>query len=79
MAPTITGRPLHQDIDRALQNAAQKWHRKSQLRKEEHQQKLDSTGYQEMRKQLNQTNFLPPLDADNTKANIYYIKKRFMR
>ncbi|KAH7110517.1 FluG domain-containing protein [Dactylonectria estremocensis] len=72
-------RPLHQDIDRALQNAAQKWHRKSQLRKEEHQQKLDSTGYQALRKQLNQTSFLPPLDADNTRANTYYIKKRFMK
>ncbi|KAH7160546.1 FluG domain-containing protein [Dactylonectria estremocensis] len=55
------------------------FHRKSQLRKEEHQQKLDSTGYQAMRKQLNQMSFLPPLDADNTKANIYYIKKRFMK
>lgn len=79
MAPVITRRPPHQDIACAVQNAAKKWHRKSQLRKEEHQQKLDPGDYRAMREQLNQTKFIAPLDADNTKANIYYIKKRFMR
>lgn len=32
-----------------------------------------------MQRQLNKTKFLTPIDADTTQANIYYIKKRFMR
>ncbi|KAF2191764.1 hypothetical protein K469DRAFT_804577 [Zopfia rhizophila CBS 207.26] len=32
-----------------------------------------------MRKKLSRTKFIPPLDADTTQANIYYIKKRFIR
>lgn len=32
-----------------------------------------------MQKELNNTKFLQPLDADTTKANIYHIRRRFMR
>jgi hypothetical protein len=79
MAPVLARRPLHQDIIHALQDAAKKRHRDTQIRKEEQKWKVDSIGYQAMRDRLNQTSFIPPLDADNTRANIYYIKKKFMR
>ncbi|KAI5455793.1 hypothetical protein BGZ63DRAFT_409706 [Mariannaea sp. PMI_226] len=79
MAPVLARRPLHQDIVHALQDAAKKRHRDSQIRKEEEKWKVDSIGYQAMRERLNETSFIAPLDADNTKANIYYIKKKFMR
>ncbi|KAK0615146.1 hypothetical protein B0T17DRAFT_541194 [Bombardia bombarda] len=79
MAPVLARRPLHQDIVHALQDAAKKRHRDSQVRKEEEKWKVNSIGYQAMRERLNETSFIPPLDADNTRANIYYIKKKFMR
>jgi hypothetical protein len=37
---------------------------------------LTKDEYQRAREELNNTSFLPPLDADNTKASIYYIRKR---
>ncbi|KAJ6436177.1 ribosomal protein s17 [Purpureocillium lavendulum] len=40
---------------------------------------LGAQGYHDLRKELNETEFLPPIDADTTKANIYYIRKRFAR
>ena len=44
-------------------------------------EKKDATGteYQELRAKLNKKKFLAPLDADNTRASIYYIKMKFIR
>lgn len=35
--------------------------------------------YQLMRADLNNTHFLQPMDADNTKASIHYIRQKFSR
>jgi hypothetical protein len=44
-------------------------------------QKKDASGadYQELRAELNKKKFLAPLDSDNTRASIYYIKMKFIR
>ena len=39
---------------------------------------LSGEDYQMMEAVLNNKQFLQPLDADNTKASIYYIRQKFM-
>jgi hypothetical protein len=70
---------LHQEILRSLQNAARKRLGDRRARKSARRNTLGARGYHNMRKQLNDTKFLAPIDARTTQANIYYIKKRFMR
>ncbi|KAG5748063.1 hypothetical protein H9Q70_009255 [Fusarium xylarioides] len=79
MAPHPTRRRLHEDVTNALQNAAKRRHADTQRRKEEQRFTLNAQGYRQLRTQLNEKEFLSPLDADTTKANIFYIKKKFMR
>jgi len=78
MSPSIT-QGFHPDILNALQNAARKRIQNSRLRDEQQTAKPSAQGYHKMRNRLNKTKFIPPIDADTTQANIYYIKKRFMR
>ena len=40
---------------------------------------LDREDYQIIEVVLNNKQFLQPLDADNTKASIYYIRQKFMK
>ena len=40
---------------------------------------LSGEDYRLMEVDLNNKQFLQPLDADNTKASIYYIRQKFMR
>jgi hypothetical protein len=40
---------------------------------------LSGEDYQVMEVDLNNKQFLQPLDADNTKASIYYIGQKFIR
>jgi hypothetical protein len=40
---------------------------------------LSGEDYQMMEVVLNNKQFLQPLDANNTKASIYYIRKKFMK
>ena len=40
---------------------------------------LSGEDYQMMEVVLNNKQFLQPLDADNTKASIYYIRQKFMK
>ncbi|KAL3952360.1 hypothetical protein ACCO45_012303 [Purpureocillium lilacinum] len=68
---------IHHDITAALQTAARRRHRQTLVRKEAQSGHLGARGYHDLRKELNETEFLPPVDADTTKANIYYIRKRF--
>ncbi|KAJ6437937.1 cell cycle control protein cwf16 [Purpureocillium lavendulum] len=70
---------LHRDIQGALQDAARRRHRAALLRKKAQSSHRGAQGYHDLRKELNETEFLPPIDADTTKANIYYIRKRFAR
>ncbi|KAF2185422.1 hypothetical protein K469DRAFT_726645 [Zopfia rhizophila CBS 207.26] len=51
----------------ALQNAAKRRNKITVVRKEQQAKKLGAI------------KFIPPLDTDTTQANIYYIKKRFIR
>ncbi|KAF2181317.1 hypothetical protein K469DRAFT_729448 [Zopfia rhizophila CBS 207.26] len=78
MAP-VTSKALHPDILNALQNAAKRRNKITVVRKEQQAKKLGAQGYHKMRKKLSRTKFIPPLDADTTQANIYYIKRRFIR
>lgn len=70
---------VHQDVSRALQEAATRRHQETRLRKEEQSQRLGAHYYHCLQKKLNKKKFLTPLDADTTQASIFYIKKRFMR
>jgi hypothetical protein len=70
---------LHHEILHTLQHAAEKRLKATQARKAAQTKTLGSGGYHNMQRQLNKTKFLSPIDADTTQANIYYIKKRFMR
>ncbi|KAG8415724.1 hypothetical protein J3459_011848 [Metarhizium acridum] len=69
---------LHDQVLLALEVAARRRH-KATLAPTEHQKhKLDVNGYHRMQREMNETTFLDPIDADTTKANIYYIKKKFI-
>ena len=70
---------VHRDVAQALLDAAKRRHREARLRKEEQSRRLGAQDYHHLQKQLNEKKFLAPLDADTTQANIFYIKKRFMR
>ncbi|KID96846.1 FluG domain-containing protein, partial [Metarhizium majus ARSEF 297] len=75
----MTDRELHDDVLQALAVAARRRHRATLARKETRKQALSAHGYHRLQRQLNKKTFLAPVDADTTKANIYYIKKKFMR
>jgi len=77
-APSTT-QGLYPDILNALQNAARRRGQVNRLLEEQRAEKPNPQGYQKLRKRLKKTKFIPPLDADTTQANIYYIRKRFMR
>jgi len=40
---------------------------------------LDGKDYRRMEKEYDRKSFLQPLDADNTKANIYFTRRKFIR
>lgn len=73
----MTGRELYLDVQQALEVAARKRHRATLARKEAQRQALSAHGYYRLQRQLNKKTFLAPINADTTKANIYYIKKKF--
>lgn len=76
---TMMDRELHNNVLQALEVAAQRRHRATLARKETRKQALSAHGYHCLQRQLNKKTFLAPIDADTTKANIYYIKKKFIR
>ncbi|KAF5120859.1 hypothetical protein E5D57_013195 [Metarhizium anisopliae] len=75
----MADKQLHNDVLQALEVAARRRHRATLARKETRKQALSAHGYHRLQRQLNKKTFLAPIDADTTKANIYYIKKKFMR
>ena len=75
----MAGNKMHHDVRTALEVAARRRHRKSLVRKEKQKHKLTTQAYHHMQMQLNEMSFLAPMDADNTKSNIYYVKRKFMR
>ncbi|KAM7192172.1 Protein of unknown function (DUF3435) domain containing protein [Rhypophila sp. PSN 637] len=74
-----TAQSFHPDVLKSLHDAAKQRHRRTAILHNQLANKPDAQSYHQMRKKLNKEKFIPPLDADNTKCNIYYIKKRFMR
>ncbi|SCO91190.1 uncharacterized protein FRV6_15318 [Fusarium oxysporum] len=73
------GERVHQDVSRAMQDAARKYHRRSRILEDNYQRRPSPGEYERMAYTLNQTKFIPPLDSHNTKANLYYIRRKFER
>lgn len=70
---------IHRDIQDALLSAAKKRHRDTARRRDVQANALGADEYHRYQTLLNNSKFIQPIDADTTKANIYYIKKRFSR
>ncbi|KAK7600653.1 hypothetical protein V3481_002184 [Fusarium oxysporum f. sp. vasinfectum] len=84
MAPMATaaafpGTQVHQDVSRAMQVAARKYHRRSRMLEDIYQRRPSPDKYRRMAYNLNQTRFIPPPDSENTRANLYYIRQKFIR
>ncbi|KAG5661244.1 hypothetical protein KAF25_005366 [Fusarium avenaceum] len=73
------GELAHQDVSRAMQDAARKYHRRSRILEDKYRQRPSPGEYERMAHTLNQMKFIPPLDSGNTKANLYYIRRKFER
>jgi hypothetical protein len=77
MAPKIQI-PVN-DTFKSLHNVLKKRINTSQVLKEREKMAYSTRDYQRKRAELNQKKFLQPLDADNSKASIYYIRQKLMR
>ena len=75
MAPTI--QIPAEDTLKTLQNVLKKRIDANRILKEK--EIISGEDYRLMRVDLNSTHFLQPIDADNTKASIYYIRQKFSR
>jgi hypothetical protein len=75
MAPIIQS--PSQDTINALQNVLKRRIDTNRIIKEK--KMLSGEDYRLMEIELNNKQFLQPLDADNTKASIYYIRQKFIR
>jgi len=67
------------NVVNTLTNFLQQRFEISQVQKEKEEEKLTKDDYQRAREELNNAPFLAPLDADNTKASIYYIRQKWER
>jgi len=77
MTPTILIRA--EETLKAMENVLKRRRDTSRILKEKEKQMLSGEDYQHMEVDLNKKQFLQPLDSDNTKANIYYIRQKFIR
>lgn len=77
MAPVI--RIPAEDTLKTLQNVLKKRVDAKRILKEKEKIMMKGEDYQLMRADLNNTHFLQPMDADNTKASIHYIRQKFSR
>ena len=77
MAPTI--QVPAEDTLKTLQNVLKRRIDSNRILKEREKQMLSGEDYRLMEVDLNNKQFLQPLDADNTKASIYYIRQKFIR
>jgi hypothetical protein len=75
----MTGKQMHDTVLRTLEVAARRRDRATLARKERQKHTISALGYHRMQRQLNEETFLAPIDADTTTANLYYIRKKFMR
>ena len=77
MAPMI--QPPSQDTINTLQKVLKRRVDANRILKEREKNMLSGDDYRLMEDNLNKKQFLQPLDADNTKASIYYIRQKFIR
>jgi hypothetical protein len=77
MAPTIQVPAEH--TLKALQNVLKKRTNANRILKEREKKVLNGEGYRYMEVDLNNEQFLQPVDAENTRASIYYIRRKFTR
>jgi hypothetical protein len=77
MAPVI--RIPAEDTFKTLQTVFKKHIDANRILKEREKKKLSAEDYRLMEVKYNKTPFLQPIDADNTKASIYYARIKFMR
>ena len=77
MAPIIHIPP--EDTLQTIHNTLKKRIDTNRILKERDKMMLSREDYQRQRAELNQNKFLQPLDADNSKASIYYIRQKFTR
>jgi hypothetical protein len=77
MAPTIQVPTAH--TFNFLQNVLKKRTNANRILKEREKHILSGEGYQRMEVGLDNKPFLQPLDSDNTKASIYYVRQKFMK
>jgi len=71
--------PPLQDIVKALQNVLKRRIDTNRIIKEKEKKMLSKEDYKMIEVVLNNKQFLQPLDADNTKASIYYIRQKLMK
>lgn len=77
MAPIIQLPPL--DALDALTRVVKRRIDGNRVLKEKEKTNLTCEDYRQMRTKLNKQQFILPIDSDNTKASIYYIKQKFIR
>jgi hypothetical protein len=77
MAPTIQVPAEH--TLKALQNVLKKRTDANRILKEREKKMLNGEGYRRLEVDLNNKQFLQPMDSENTKASVYYIRQKFIR
>ncbi len=77
MAPTIQV-PAARTFN-ILENVLKKRTDANRILKEREKQMLSGEDYQRMEVGLDNKPFLQPLDSENTKASIYYVRRKFMK
>ena len=77
MAPTV--QVPAEDTLKTLQNVLKRRIDNNKILKEREKKILSGEDYRLLRVDLNNRQFLQPLDAENTKASIYYIRQKFIR
>ncbi|MCJ1299665.1 hypothetical protein MMC08_002458 [Hypocenomyce scalaris] len=76
MAPTVELPPL--DALVALTSVVKRLIEGNRILKEKEKAKLTCEDYRQMRTDLNKQQFILPLDSDNTKASVDYIKQKLI-
>jgi hypothetical protein len=64
---------------RTLQNILKRRVDANRILKEREKKLLSGEGYRRLEVDLNNKQFLQPVDSENTKASIYYIRQKFIR
>jgi hypothetical protein len=68
-----------EDTLKTIRNALKKHIDTNRILKEREKKELSGEDYRLMEVDLNNKPFLAPIDADNTKASVYYIRQKYIR